>query len=160
MEPFNEANIIVDRMLVEYFRIPEAGREFMPGSGLVKEAWDLITKEMENQELLDQFKDHPDDLQRPLTVRLARLMSSNDEVASSLRRYLDQYLQDLYSGTIYVKQEASNAQISNASGVIKGGSVIGIHIDSVDSGKVQIGRDAGEVEGGSATGVQIDPLGE
>jgi len=80
-------------------------------------------------ELAEAFEAQPVENQHPLTVRLTHLMSRNDELAGTLRRLLDLYLQQLYAGTIDVKQQVS--EISNASGVIKGGSVIGINIDSM-----------------------------
>ena len=132
MEAFSEANVIVDRMLVEYFRTPEEEREQLPGTEAVKLAWNLIHQELENvenSELAEAFEAQPVENQHPLTVRLTHLMRRNDELAGTLRRLLDLYLQQLYAGTIDVKQQVS--EISNASGVIKGGSVIGINIDSM-----------------------------
>jgi hypothetical protein len=56
-------------------------------------------------------------------------MKKDEELSRDLSNLMDQYLQHMYSGKFNVSQERSD--ISNASGVIKGGTVIGIDIESL-----------------------------
>jgi hypothetical protein len=138
MEAVSEANLIVERMLVDYCTTPEEDREALPGGKQAHAAWELISKELaaaSKAELVDAFLADPHKNLPFLVNNLARLMRRSEGLARQLREILDDYLTLTYAKSINVSQNVSDVSISNASGLTKGGTQIGLDFDSLTGKK-------------------------
>jgi hypothetical protein len=82
----------------------------------------------DEKELAEAFEKQPAYVQQPVIAKLTRFMNRNEELAGELRWLLDEYLRETLHGRVEVRQDSS--QLSNAAGVTRSDSYIGIKIDN------------------------------
>ena len=139
MENLSDATVIVERMLVNYIRTPESERDSLFGADKAKKAWILVNKELDNPEvdnLVERFKQNPDQEKDRLVRKLTKFMNRNAAFANQLHQLYDEYLKEMYSGSFQIEQEFG--QISNVAGATKGGTVIGVDMPPLEGKDIDV----------------------